>query len=82
MNVKIIVYAMTAFSGFIFPSHHDAAGLLLGGLALALMGSVGTFSWALAGAILKRFLQRHARAANAVMGVLLAGCAVSIVWQY
>ena len=40
----------------------------------------GLLAWALAGSALQRFFRRYERSANAVMGVMLLGCAVSLLY--
>ncbi len=77
LNIKIIVYGITAFTGFLLPYSHSAQAVMLFGLALTAIGCGGVLSWAVAGAVFQNFLTRHARAANAVMGALLLACAAS-----
>ena len=79
VNVKIMIYGMTAYSAFILPYHNTIAALLVGMCFLTLMGSFGTVVWAVAGASLQELMQRHARPVNLVLGASLVACAWSIL---
>ncbi|MBQ4132936.1 MAG: LysE family transporter [Desulfovibrionaceae bacterium] len=80
VNAKIIVYGLTAFSGFILPWH--TTFLPVAGLTLTLVGigCAGILSWWGAGAALQRFYQHHARTANLIMGLMLLGCALALLF--
>ena len=79
VNVKIYMYGMTAFSGFLFPWSESA--LLPGTLVLTLIGSAGTVTWALIGSTLQGLFRRHARLMNAVMALLLLACLVPLLFN-
>lgn len=81
VNVKIMIYGMTAYSVFILPYYNSILGLLAGMCFLTLMGSFGTVVWAVAGASLQGLMQRHARPVNLVLGASLVACAWSILEQ-
>ncbi len=81
INVKIIIYGLTAFSGFILPYHESIPALLAELCVLTLIGSAGTVAWAFAGSILQRFFRRHARLSNAIMAVMLLGCVVPLAFN-
>lgn len=78
VNVKIIIYGITAFSSFVFP-HFDDFEIILGfALLISFIGSTATWIWALAGKELSSFLNRHAAIVNRVMALLLVYCAASL----
>lgn len=79
VNVKIIIYGLTAFTAFILPYYNSVLEILCATLVLTVIGSAGVITWALAGSVLQTFLLRYARIANTVMGLLLLGCAVNLV---
>lgn len=81
VNVKIMVYGMTAYSAFILPHHDSVAALLAGMCFLTMMGSLGTIVWAVAGASLQSVFQRHARVTNGSLGAMLVGCVWSLLDQ-
>lgn len=80
VNIKIVIYGLTAFSGFILPYYDAPAAILAFALLLALIANAGTLTWALAGGVLKRVLRRHGRIANIVMGVTLLASAVGLLF--
>ena len=79
VNVKIMIYGMTAYSAFIFPWHRSLASLLAGMGVLTLIGAAGVAAWALAGAVLQRFFRAHAALMNAVMALLLLSCLIPML---
>lgn len=79
VNIKIIIYGLTAFSGFVLPYYDSYMAVAWFILALTMIGSAGVLAWALAGSALQRFFAQHARMTNTAMGVMLLGCAVSLL---
>ena len=77
-NPKGMLYGMTAFSSFVLPYYDSFMPLAVSVAVLSLVAYVGACSWALFGAVFRRFLQSHHAAANAVMALLLVWCAVSL----
>lgn len=78
VNVKIIIYGITAFSSFVLPNYQNLNIIICFALFLSFVGSFATFIWAIAGQKLTVFLNKHFRIVNIVMGVLLIYCAVSL----
>lgn len=78
VNVKIIIYGITAFSSFIFPQFKELWIILIFAFVLSFIGNSATWIWAVAGQKLHRFLNRYYKAVNTVMGILLLYCAVSL----
>ena len=78
-NIKIIIYGLTAFSGFVLPYYDSPGAVAFFMFLLSLIGTLGVLAWAMAGSALRRFLNRHARIANTVMGLMLLGCAVCLL---
>lgn len=79
VNIKIIIYGLAAFSGFVLPYYDSYWAVAWFILALTIIGSAGVLTWALAGSALQRFFARHARIANAAMGAMLLCCAISML---
>jgi len=80
VNVKIILYGVTALSTFVLPytqAWHEVAGV---SLLLAAIGVFGNLCWALAGHAFQRVFREHGRAVNAVLALLLVYCAVRIFY--
>lgn len=78
VNVKVILYGITAFTTFILPCFHGYAELAGFALLLSLIGFSGTCCWALFGAVFERLFRDHKKALNLVMALLLVYCAVSL----
>ena len=82
VNVKIFIYGMTAYSGFILPHDDSILALVAGMVTLTAIGSAGTVCWALAGAVLQRFFRQHARVLNLIMALLLLGCVIPLAFDW
>lgn len=78
VNVKIILYGVTAMSSYVLPYHQNAVDILQYTLLLTLIGLSGTTCWALFGAVFERVLQRYRKPINVMMALLLVYCAVSL----
>jgi cysteine/O-acetylserine efflux protein len=81
INVKVILYGITAMSSFILPNYHDFWTLSAFVLLLSVVGFASTCCWGAFGAIFEKFLKRYSRWVNAVMALLLVYCAFSMVLE-
>lgn len=77
-NPKIYIYAITAMSLYILPVYQSAGALVLFTIILALIGSSGSFIWAVFGAAFCKFFSKHTKTVNIIMALLLVYCAVSL----
>lgn len=77
INVKVILYGITAFSTFILPYYQSIPMLILFVLLLSLVGFSGTVCWALFGAVFERFFSAHRKVMNVVMALMLVYCAIT-----
>jgi len=75
VNVKIILYGITALSTFVLPHTTEFVWVLGVSLLLALIGTLGNLCWALAGHLLQPLFQRHGRILNLTLAGLLVYCA-------
>ena len=78
VNVKIYIYAITAFSLYVLPVYSSVPMLFLFVIILTLIGASGNYIWAFFGNALCSFTKRHGKAVNTVMALLLAYCAISL----
>lgn len=78
VNPKIYIYSITAMSVYVLPVCSSIGWIAFFTLVLTVIGSSGSFIWALCGSALCRFLSRHTKIVNTVMALLLVYCAVSI----
>lgn len=78
VNVKIIIYGITAFSSFVLPNYQTVIVIIGFAMFLSFVGSAATFIWAIAGQKLAIFLNKHFKTVNITMAILLLYCAVSL----
>ena len=81
VNVKIILWGITAFTGFVLPHYHSPIALFGFILLLSFIGDGATHIWAIAGVAFSGFLKRHWRTANISMAVLLLYSAIRLVLE-
>lgn len=81
-NVKVIIFCLTALSGYVLPYRQSLPWLLAVGLFLHFTGPVANLVWLFAGASLQKLFQDHRKTVDVVMAVSLALCALSLVWPH
>ncbi len=79
VNGKIILYAITIYTGYVLPAGSGAL-LPIQPFVLTLFGTAGFLTWAAAGGLLQSFLRRHTRAFNGAMAAVLALCALDLLF--
>lgn len=78
VNVKIILYGITAMSSYILPNYHGAPKIEFFALILSLIGTSGCICWAFFGASFEKLFNKYRRHLNIIMALLLVYCAVSL----
>ena len=78
VNVKIMLYGVTALSSFVLPHYRNPGPVAGFSLLLAVIGLSGSVAWAVFGSLIEQVFQRRRRLVNATMAVLLLYCAVSL----
>nr|WP_288827577.1 LysE family transporter [uncultured Clostridium sp.] len=78
VNVKIILYGITAMSSYVLPHYHDIATIEMFALLLAVIGISGCLCWAVFGAVFEKLFNKYRKAINAIMALLLVYCAISL----
>ena len=78
-NVKVILFCITALSGYVLPYNSSLWALLPVGLFLPLTGPVCNLVWLFAGASLQKLFANHRRTVDIVMALSLVLCAASLV---
>ena len=81
-NVKVIIFCLTALSGYVLPYRQSFLWLLGVGLFLPFTGPTANLVWLFAGVSLQKLFSAHRKAVDVVMAVSLALCAVSLVWPH
>ncbi len=79
INVKIILYAITIYSGYIFPYTSSKALLAVSVVCNSIIGISGCITWSLAGQLLQKQFQKHYRLMNIIMCVILLWSAVHLI---
>ena len=78
VNVKIILFAITIYTGYLLPYHSQLGILLVHAIFMTAIGVAGTLTWAMAGGVFQKFLVRYHRPFNIAMALVLLWCAVSL----
>lgn len=79
INVKVILYAITVYTGYVLPRGADLSALLVHAVLLTVIGAAANLTWATAGGVLRLFINKHYRVFNLLMALVLLFCAVSMV---
>ncbi len=74
VNVKIILYGITALSTFVLPVTREPVWLISVSLLLAAIGALGNLCWALAGHLFQRLFLLYGRQLNWMLAALLGLC--------
>lgn len=80
VNVKIILYAITIYTGYVMPVNNELSILIIFALIISVIGISGTLTWAFLGSIFQKFINRHFRIFNLLMGLILLNCAIKMLF--
>lgn len=80
VNVKIILYAITVYTGYVLPYDTALLSLLIHAVCLTLIGVAGCLTWAAVGGMLQKFILKYYRPFNITMALILIWCAVSLAF--
>lgn len=78
VNVKIILYGITAMSSYVLPHYHDVTAVAFFALLLAAIGTSGCLCWAVFGAVFEKLFNHYRKTINTIMALLLVYCALSL----
>lgn len=81
-NVKVMVFCLTALSGYVLPYSQSFPSLLAAGLFLILTGPPCNLIWLFAGASLQKLFAQHRKVVDVSMAAALVLCALSLVWPH
>ena len=79
VNVKVIIYGLTAYTSFILPYENRMPVLMLYAVMLMSAGAGGNILWSTVGSVLRRFYNKYYKIINGVMAVLLLWCAWKVI---
>lgn len=80
VNVKIILYAVTIFTGYVLPKETSLHVLLVHAVVITAIGVAGNLTWAAAGGIFQKVLQKYYLPFNIAMALILIWCAWSLAF--
>ena len=78
VNVKIILYGITAMSSYVLPNYHGAIMIEFFAALLSLIGTSGCICWAFFGAAFEKLFNKYRKKLNVIMALMLVYCAVSL----
>lgn len=81
VNVKIILYAITIYTGFVLPNDATVYNMLLHALCITAVGMAGCLTWATIGGVLQKFINKYYRPFNIVMALVLVWSAISLAFD-
>lgn len=76
INVKIILYGITAISTFVLPYTQNIFSVMYVSFLLTAIGCFGNGCWAIAGHLFQSLFQRHGRLINLILSAMLVYCAI------
>ncbi|MCI9977626.1 LysE family transporter [Clostridioides difficile] len=79
VNVKIIIFAITVYTGYVIPVSQSVEYLLSAAVCSSIVGISGTLTWALAGGILQKYINKHYKVINIIMALVLVWSAVKLI---
>lgn len=80
INVKIILYGLTAMSTFILPHYSRPFEIVLFTLFLIFASTTSNLLWAFFGSAFQKLFSQYAKALNTIMALLLVYCALTLLW--
>lgn len=80
-NVKVMIFCLTALSGFVLPYSRSFLSLLAVGLVLPFGGPSCNLIWLFAGASLQKAFENHRKLLDVATALMLVVCAVNMVWH-
>ncbi len=79
INIKMLLYAVTVFTGYIIDYSTELPVLLLHALLLTFLCIISNLTWGAAGQLLQKVMEKHYRAFNIIMALVLIYCAVTLL---
>ena len=79
VNAKIILYAITVYTGYLSPHGQTLRSLLIHACVMTATGMAGILTWAAAGNIFQKFQTKYYRPFHILMSLILLWCAFSLL---
>ena len=81
VNIKIILFGITAMSSYILPYYRSLPTVTGFVLLLAASGFIGSCCWAVFGAAFERLFKKYRGPVNTVMALMLVYCSLAILFD-
>ena len=81
VNVKILLFGITALTGYVLPYFTALKILMLFSLIIATTGSIATIIWCLFGVLFQRYYQKFFSSVNIGLALILLWCAFNLVFH-
>jgi threonine/homoserine/homoserine lactone efflux protein len=78
INVKVILFGVTAMSSYLLPHYKNVLVLILFALLMSSVQLTGNICWTLFGSLFSKLFDKHGKILNIIMALLLLYCAVSL----
>lgn len=79
VNVKIYLFGITALTGYVTDYSTSLWVLLLFELIIATIGTAATLTWVGMGVLIQKVYQKHYRAINIILALILLECVYSML---
>ena len=80
LNVKIILYAITALNSFVLPITHDPLIVAAYAGLLTSISGVSLIIWAGLGVVMTQLMQKHYRIINTLLALILVESAITLLF--
>lgn len=81
VNVKILLFGVTALTGYVVPYFTTLNMLVLFSMTIATIGSAATIIWCVFGAIFQRYYQMYFKSVNIALAIVLIWCAFNLFFH-
>lgn len=81
VNVKILLFGVTALTGYVVPYFATLKILVLFSFIIATIGSAATIIWCVFGAIFQRYYQKYFKSVNIALAIILVWCAFNLLFH-
>lgn len=79
INIKMLLYAVTVFAGYILNYSTELHILLFHALLLTGLCVLSNVTWGVAGRMLQKIMEKHYRIFNISMALILIYCAITLI---
>jgi threonine/homoserine/homoserine lactone efflux protein len=78
VNVKIILFGITALTSYLLPYYRSIPILILFALLMSSIQLTGNITWTLFGSVMNKLFNKHRTALNIIMAIMLLYCVIRL----